>query len=299
METIIVGDNINNRLDAFLSEILKDFSRERIKKHILSGKITVNNKRVRPNYPVKLDDKISIDPLFFRENSLKAQQLPLEIIYQDDDISIINKKKGLITHPASINQKNTLANALLYHMPMLADTGSSLRPGIVHRLDKDTSGIMIIALTDLAYQDLSRQFKEKTVEKEYLAIAKGEINLLQWEVNLPLLYNPSKMKGEINQSGKEAITKFELITPLNGYSLIKCQPITGRTHQIRLHLLAMGHPIMGDILYNPRANNEKFCAGQMLHAHKIALNHPKDGKKINFTANIPPEFAEILKNLEI
>ena len=290
---IKVIDNEGQRLDLYLSEKL-DLSRSKVQKLIKDEQVTVNNKAVNVSYQVKLDDEIEVDSDLNYEMNVEAENLPIDIVYEDDDLLIINKASGMVVHPAPGNYTGTLVNALLYRFNLTS--GDSMRPGIVHRLDKDTSGLMLVAKNDFTHEKLSEMIAKKEVERKYLAIVDGVIKHQTGTIDAPIgrdINNRQKM-AVTDVNSKDAITNFKVLERFNNNTLIECILETGRTHQIRVHLSYIGYPVNNDPLYG-RGKCTPF--GQMLHSYSIKFNHPRTGKKISYTIDPPVEFKEKLELL--
>ena len=290
---IIVEDNEGLRLDSYLSEKL-ELSRSKVQKLIKDGKVVVNGKVVNSSYSVKLDDEIMVNDKLDYSINVEAEDIPLNIIYEDDDLLIINKESGMVVHPAPGHYTGTLVNALLYRYKNLA--GDKFRPGIVHRLDKDTSGLMIVAKTSEMLEKLSLMISKKEVERKYLAIVDGLIKHDTGEIDAPIgrdRNNRQKMAvSDVN--AKEAITHFKVLERFNNNTLLECILDTGRTHQIRVHLSYIGYPVNNDPLYG-RGKCSEF--GQMLHSYSIKFKHPRTGKEIKYEVDPPKEFEEKLELL--
>ena len=290
---IIVDDNEGLRIDSYLSEKL-ELSRSKIQKLIKENKVMVNGKNVSNSYSVKLDDEIVVDGELDYAINVEAENIPLDIVYEDDDLIIINKVSGMVVHPAPGHYTGTLVNALLYKYGNLA--GDKFRPGIVHRLDKDTSGLMIVAKTEEMLEKLSLMISKKEVERKYLAIVDGLIKHDTGEVDAPIgrdRNNRQKM-AVTDVNSKEAITHFKVLERFKNNTLLECVLDTGRTHQIRVHLSYIGYPVNNDPLYGKGKCTE---FGQMLHSYSIKFKHPKTGKEIKYEIDPPKEFKEKLDSL--
>ena len=285
----------NLRIDKFLS-IKMDLSRNKIQKLIDEGNILVNGSKINNNYKVNLGDVIDVTSLKSVQvnNNLIPCDIPLDIVYEDDDLLIINKKSGMVTHPAPGNYENTLVNALIGKYQL---SNNELRPGIVHRLDKDTSGLMLVAKNDYTHEKLSNMIQEKKVERYYIARVEGTFNHETGTIDAPIGRDPKNREKQIVTSvnSKKAITHFKVIKRYNNYTLIECKLETGRTHQIRVHMAYINHPVVGDPLYGKKIKDSDF--GQLLHSYKIKFSHPRTGKIIEFEKEPPEEFQTILKNL--
>ena len=300
MQEIIVQDGEENvRIDSFVSNKISDLSRTMIVKLIESDNIKVNGKSQKPSYKIQAGDKISIEIPEIKEVDLKAQDIPINIIYEDDDIIVINKEKGMVVHPAEGNWDGTLVNAIMAHCKdSLSGIGGELRPGIVHRLDKDTSGILIIAKNDKAHINLSEQIKNREVKKKYIALVRGIVPENEATINMPIgRSTKDRKKMEVTKNGKEAITHFKILKRYGKYTLLEVKIDTGRTHQIRVHLAEIGYPVVGDMVYS-NGKNEFGVVGQMLHAQSLDFKHPTTGKKMHLEAELPEYFKKIIEQEE-
>lgn len=290
---IIVEDNEGIRIDSYLSEKL-ELSRSKVQKLIKEDKVKVNGKIVNNSYLVKIDDEIIVDDNLDYSINVEAEDITLNIVYEDDDLLIINKVSGMVVHPAPGHYTGTLVNALLYNYKNLA--GDKFRPGIVHRLDKDTSGLMIVAKNEEMLEKISQMISKKEVERKYLAIVDGLIKHDTGEIDAPIgrdRNNRQKMAvTEVNS--KEAVTHFKVLERFKNNTLLECVLDTGRTHQIRVHLSYIGYPVNNDPLYG-RGKCTEF--GQMLHSYSIKFKHPKTGKEIKYEVDPPKEFKEKLDSL--
>ena len=295
MEKIIVDSDFDMRLDSYLATKL-DISRSKIQKLIKDEKILVNEKTVSASYKVMENDVISVNDELDFSIDIKGEDIPLDIIYENDDLLVINKPSGMVVHPAPGNYTGTLVNALVGKFSL---SNNDIRPGIVHRLDKDTSGVMLVAKNDWTHDKLSEMIKNKDVKRTYLALVEGVINHETGTIDVPIgrsLDNREKMMvTEINS--KDSITHFRVLKRYEKYTLIECQLETGRTHQIRVHMAYIGHPVVNDSLYGKKVGNNTF--GQLLHSRKISFNNPRDGKELIFEVDAPQEFYDIMKELEL
>lgn len=292
---ILVEDG-GERIDKYLSQKIS-LSRSQIQDLIDKGLIKVNEKEVKNSYKVKVGDKIEVIIPPPEETEIKPQDIPIEIVYEDDDIVIINKPKGMVVHPAHGHYNDTLVNALLYRIKDLSGIGGEIRPGIVHRLDKDTTGLLIIAKNDISHQRLSEQLKNRTLKRTYWAICEGEIPWEEKRIEAPLGRHPMDRKRmAIVPYGKLAITNFKVLERFKGYTLISADLETGRTHQIRVHISHLGFPILGDEVYG-RIDKRFGVRGQLLHAKKISFIHPTKNVPMEFEIDLPEEFKRVLSFL--
>ncbi len=283
----------NIRIDKYLSEETL-YSRNIITKMINDGLVLVNGKEVKPSYIVKLDDEIDYEINISKDNNLEAEDIEVPIVYEDDDLMVINKPSGLVVHPGAGNKNHTLVNGLLYHTS-LSKTGDT-RPGIVHRLDKDTSGLMIVAKSLKAHELLSLGFKNKTIHREYVALVEGILPSKSGFIDAPIKRDENNFqKMMVASGGKEARTHFTVIKKYKNYTLIRLVLETGRTHQIRVHLAYIGHPVYNDPVYNKK---KATSFGQFLHSEYLKFNHPITGKLLEFRCPLPDEFQNFLNELE-
>lgn len=286
----------NVRLDKYIAEQIPDLSRTRIKELIKSKNILVNNHLEKVSYKVNLEDQIKVTVPPKEPLNVKSENVPLDIIYEDNDVIVVNKPQGMVVHPAAGHPDHTLVNALLYHTRDLASSPEGFRPGIVHRIDKDTSGLLMIAKNAKARESLEHQLATKTNKRLYLAIVHGNFGEESGTINAPIGRNPhDRKKMGVVETGKEAITHFKVLEQFKNYSLIQCQLETGRTHQIRVHLSYIGHPVAGDPLYGPRKTLNGN--GQFLHAQVLGFKHPSSGKWLEFEIDPPKIFKKRLAEL--
>ena len=267
-----------------------------IQKLIQSANILVNGSVQKESYKVKMNDIITINIPLAKESELLKQNIPLNIIYEDDDILVINKEKGMVVHPGNGNPDGTLVNAIMAHCgDSLSGIGGEKRPGIVHRLDKDTSGLIIVAKNDKAHINLTNQIKNREVKKIYIALVRGIIAENEATINMPISRDPKdRIKMAVNKNGKEAITHFKVLERYKRYTLIELKIDTGRTHQIRVHMSHIGFPVVGDEVYS-NGKNEFGIKGQMLHAKSLDFLHPITNKKMHFEAPVPEYFEDVIK----
>ena len=293
-------ENVGTRIDALIPMLETDISRSAVQRLIEEQNIKVNGKEIKHSYKMKKDDEIEITIPDAKEIDLKAQDIPLDVIYEDNDIIVINKPKGMVVHPANGNPDGTLVNAIMkICKESLSGIGGEIRPGIVHRLDKDTSGAIIVAKNDKAHINLSEQLKSHEVKKTYLALVRGIIKENEATINMPIARSKKdRKKMDVDKDGKEAITHFKVLGRFkNKYTLLQINLETGRTHQIRVHLSHIGYPIIGDEVYS-NGKNEWNVKGQCLHAWKLEFLHPTIGKKISLEAEIPEYLKNIIKELK-
>lgn len=289
----------SERIDKYLARTLDEYSREFIMRLIASESVKLNGRVVKASYRVKDGDEIEVEIAEPQELENMAQDIPLDIIYEDDDIIVINKPRHMVVHPSNGHDDGTLVNALLYHCHDLSGINGIKRPGIVHRIDKDTTGLLVVAKNDRAHEFLAAQLADHTMHREYVALCKGVIKENEGCIIAPIgrdKYNRQKMAVD-TKNGKEAITNFKVIKRYNQYTLISCILETGRTHQIRVHLNYIGFPIEGDPVYGGRTNL-LFSDGQLLHAKKLFLIHPTTKQKMEFEAPLPSDFLDVLKKLD-
>lgn len=294
MKYKITNEHANKRLDSFLVEVQSEFTRSHFKNLIVDGKITVNGKPLKSGYSLKAGDEVFVPEIKPEVMSAKPQNIPLDILYQDEDFAIINKPKGMVVHPAVKNIDNTLVNALLYNIKDLSGINGVLRPGIVHRLDKDTSGLLVVAKNDLAHAHLSKQISEKNCRRIYLGVVEGHLKEGEGVVSTNIERSKkNRLKMAVSDKGKFAETHYKVLASFDAFDLVMFELKTGRTHQIRVHCEYLHHPLLGDKLYG--AKKEKyFVYGQFLHAYKLILTHPTQNKIMEFTSFPPDYFVSVL-----
>lgn len=298
MKNVIVNENDKGkRLDIYIAENFNELSRTMIKKLIESNNILVNDKSEKVSYKVQANDNISIDVPEAKETKLKAQEIPLDIIYEDSDIIVVNKPKGMVVHPANGNPDGTLVNAILSICKnSLSGIGGELRPGIVHRLDKDTSGLIIVAKNDKAHINMSEQIKERNVKKTYIALVRGNVPEEEATINMPIgRSTKDRKKMAVTKNGKQAITHFKVLKRYSKYTLLEIKIETGRTHQIRVHMAHIGHPIIGDELYG--YVDENLIKRQALHAYGLKFKQPRTKEVLAFKAEIPDDMKILIEKL--
>jgi len=286
------------RIDTYITS-KSEYSRAMIQKMMDNGNILVNGKKVKVSYKVQADDEITIKEQAAKEISLEAQDIPIEVLYEDNDIIVVNKPKGMVVHPANGNPDGTLVNAIMSICKnSLSGIGGEIRPGIVHRLDKDTSGALIVAKNDKSHIKMSEQIKNHEVEKTYIALVKGFVKENEATIDMPIGRSlKDRKKMAVRKEGKNAVTHFKVIERFPNYTLLEVKIETGRTHQIRVHLSEIGYPIVGDEVYS-NGKNEWNIHGQCLHAKSLKFKHPITEKEMCIEAPIPEYFQNIIKELE-
>ena len=291
---IIVESEEQKRIDAYISENT-EYSRTAVQRLIEEEKITVNGKKEKASYKVQNGDKIEIEEEPAREIKLKAQDIPVEILYEDNDIIVVNKPKGMVVHPANGNPDGTLVNAIMsICKDSLSGIGGEIRPGIVHRLDKNTSGAIIIAKNDKAHINLSEQLKNHEIKKTYIALVRGVVKENNATINMPIgRSKKDRKKMDVDKNGKEAITHFKVLKRFKDCTLLEINIETGRTHQIRVHLSHIGYPIIGDEVYS-NGKNRWNIEGQCLHAKELDFKHPITGKQMHIEAKLPEYFERLI-----
>lgn len=288
-----------NRIDKTLPNLDKNLTRVMSQKLIEQGNVKVNGKNIKTSYKLNENDKVEVEIPEVKEVSIEAQDIPVEVLYEDNDIIVVNKPKGLVVHPANGNPDGTLVNALMKICKgTLSGIGGEIRPGIVHRLDKDTSGVLIVAKNDKVHLALCEQIKNREVKKTYLALTRGIIKENEATINMPIGRSTTdRKKMAVVKTGKEAITHFKVLERFKENTLLEINLETGRTHQIRVHLSQIGYPIVGDMVYS-NGKNKFGVQGQMLHAWKIKFMHPITGKEMEIEAPLPPYFKDVLEKLK-
>lgn len=300
MQNIIIDEKYKNvRLDKIIPELDNSITRTMAKKMIEDGIVLVNKKVQKPSYSMSVGDVLEIGKLEIVETKLKAQDIPVPIIYEDKDIIVVNKPKGMVVHPANGNPDGTLVNAVLAMCKgSLSGIGGEIRPGIVHRLDKDTSGIMIIAKNDISHVNMSKQIQDRKVEKHYIALVRGIIAENEATIDMPIgRSTKDRKKMAVTKSGKKAVTHFTVIERYRNCTLLDIKIDTGRTHQIRVHMAEIGHPVIGDEVYS-NGKNEFGVKGQMLHAKSLDFKHPTTEEPMYLEAELPEYFQDVLNSLK-
>lgn len=291
-------DLVGIRLDKAISMKDKDLSRVAVQRLIDEENILVNGKKTKSSYKLNLDDIVTIIKKEAKETEIKPQDIPLDIVYEDNDILVVNKQKGLVVHPGNGNPDGTLVNAIMNHCKeSLSGIGGEIRPGIVHRLDKDTSGILIIAKNDKAHINISEQIKNHEVKKTYIALVRGIVRENMATIDMPIARsNKDRTKMAVSKNGKNAITHIKVLERFKEFTLLEVNIETGRTHQIRVHLSEIGYPIVGDYVYS-NGKNPFNVVGQMLHSMRIEFKHPVTNKQMKLEAELPEYFKEVLTSL--
>ena len=298
MKQQIVVTDAGKRLDKLISEQLPELTRSAVQHLMQDGCVTISGKPVKKNTRASAGDVITVELPEPREVEIEPENIPLDIVYEDEDIIVVNKPKGMVVHPAPGNWSGTLVNALMYHCgDSLSGINGEIRPGIVHRIDKDTSGLLVVAKNDRAHQSLAEQIKVHSAGRRYFAVVYGTPREQKGTVNAPIARHPiDRKKMAVLAGGREAITHYEVLEQYAGYSYLTFLLETGRTHQIRVHMAHIGHPIIGDPLYGPAKDKWKL-QGQCLHAGELTLTHPATGERMTFQAPLPAYFTTVLQKL--
>lgn len=298
-ELYFESNTSNTRIDKFLSDAMPDFSRSFIQKLIKDEHVIINGKTVKPNFKPSKGDQICVLIPKPETPDIIPEDIPLDILYEDDEILIVNKPKGMVVHPAPGHYSGTLVNAVMYHCKdKLSGINGVSRPGIVHRIDMDTTGSLVICKTDHAHQVLAERLKSHDITRKYHAIVHGNLKEDEGTINAPIGRHPQDRKKMSTKSrqGREAVTHYKVLKRFGNYTYIECQLETGRTHQIRVHMASIGHPILGDAVYGPAKCPFKL-QGQTLHAKVLGFIHPSTGKYVEFDAPLPPYFQDLLEKL--
>lgn len=293
-EFIVDEDSKSLRLDVFLSRYFEDKSRSYLQNLIEEGNVKVNEKLKKSNYKLKLGEKVSIlipEPVGL---NVEPEDIPLDIVYEDNDVIVVNKSQGMVVHPAAGIYNGTLVNALLSHCKDLSGINGVARPGIVHRIDKDTSGVLVIAKNDNAHNKLAEQFKDHSMTRSYLALVEGVLKKDEGTIDAPLGRHPiERIKIAVIKDGRRAVTHYKVLERFNNNTLVECVLETGRTHQIRVHMSHIGHPLVGDPVYGHK--KQRFnLKGQMLHAKKLGFIHPSTGEYMEFQSDLPDYFTKVI-----
>ncbi|PSL24841.1 ribosomal large subunit pseudouridine synthase D [Planomicrobium soli] len=292
----VTEEMAGERIDKAVASIDEDWSRSQIQNWVKEGAVKVNGETVKPNYKVRLDDVIIVTPPVLEELDVVAENLYLQVVYEDQDVLVVNKPKGMVVHPAPGHSSGTLVNGLMHHCTDLSGINGVVRPGIVHRIDKDTSGLLMVAKNDAAHTSLVDQLVKKTVTRKYVALVHGHIPHDKGTIDAPIARDAKERQNmAVVDKGKHAVTHFRVLERFGNFTLVECRLETGRTHQIRVHMKYIGFPLVGDPKYGPKKTME--VGGQALHAEVIGFNHPRTGEYMEFSAEPPEEFAELLESI--
>lgn len=297
-ETVeLITESAYNRADVFIAESL-NVTRSFVKQLVDKGSVFVNNAPIKKcGFPLSAGDAVTVDMPDPVVISAEPEDIPIDIVYEDDQVIVVNKAQGMVTHPATGTPKGTLVNALMFHSNKLSSINGAIRPGIVHRLDKDTSGLLVIAKTDLAHHSLSEQIADKTANRQYLALVDGNIKSDEGEIEKPIGRNPKNRKlMAVVPDGRYAKTSYKVVKRYGVYTLVEYTLKTGRTHQIRVHSKYINHPVVGDSQYG--GSNEFGLSGQLLHAFRLSFYHPTTGERMTFETDLPDYFKEVLEKLD-
>ncbi|MCC5893070.1 RluA family pseudouridine synthase [Exiguobacterium sp.] len=297
METFTFVAEEKARIDKWMSE-RSDWSRSQIQDWIKAGNLLVNGETVKPNYKLQVGDEVVVMVPEAVELEVLPEDIPLDIVYEDEDVIVVNKARGMVVHPAAGHTSGTLVNALLFHCDDLSGINGVKRPGIVHRIDKDTTGLLMVAKNDLAHESLARQLKDRTIKREYTALVHGEVFHELGTIEAPIGRdtNDRQRMTVTDRNAKEAVTHFRLLERYKDFTLVECKLETGRTHQIRVHMRYIGHPLAGDPKYGPRRTIE--LNGQALHAATLGFHHPRTDEWLEFVAPLPADFEAELAKLD-
>ncbi|WP_282941546.1 RluA family pseudouridine synthase [Paenibacillus sp. RC67] len=301
MEWIIGTEERGERVDKFITESLdEDVSRTQVQQWIKEGHLTVNGALIKANYKLAEGDKLLLNVPEPEEMNLEAEAIPLDVIYEDSDVIVVNKPRGLVVHPAPGHYSGTLVNALLYHCKDLSGINGVMRPGIVHRIDKDTSGLLMAAKNDLAHVSLAAQLKEHSVNRKYLAVVHGNVAHDHGTIDAPIGRDPHdrKLYTVTEKNSKHAVTHFVVLERFGDFTLMELKLETGRTHQIRVHMKFIGHPLAGDPAYGPARSQHVTIEGQALHAAVLGFVHPRTGEHLQFEAELPEDMQHLLHVLK-
>lgn len=292
----IQAEQKGDRIDKVLSTINAEWSRTQVANWVKDGVVKVNDANVKVNYKVKEHDMITVDIPEVEELDIVAEDLQLEIVYEDADVLVVNKPRGMVVHPAPGHTTGTLVNGLMYHCKDLSGINGVMRPGIVHRIDKDTSGLLMVAKNDVAHESLVNQLVNKTVTRKYTAVVHGHIPHDKGTIDAPIGRDPKdRQKQAIVDNGKHAVTHFQVLERFGDFTLVECRLETGRTHQIRVHMQYIGYPLAGDPKYGPKKTID--FNGQVLHAGVLGFEHPVTGEYLQFEAPLPADFQQLLEQL--
>jgi 23S rRNA pseudouridine1911/1915/1917 synthase len=295
----IEPEDAGERVDKFLATVQEEWSRSQLQGWIKDGLLTVNGKPVKGNYRLQEDDEVTLTVPPAREVDIKPENLPLDVVYEDSDVIVVNKPRGLVVHPAPGHYSGTLVNALLYHCRDLSGINGVLRPGIVHRIDKDTSGLLMVAKNDKAHESLARQLKDHTVTRRYVALVHGVIPHEKGTIDAPIGRDPKNRQqmAVVFEHSKPAVSHFVVLERFKNYTLVELKLETGRTHQIRVHMKYIGYPLVGDPKYGPK--NPFAIEGQALHAKTLGFTHPTTGEYLEFHAPLPADMEQMITMLKL
>jgi 23S rRNA pseudouridine1911/1915/1917 synthase len=302
-------EDAGSRLDSYLATRIESWSRARLQRLIDSEDVLVNGKPAKPSYKLRENDELEVELTAPAAASFAPEPIPIEIVYEDETLVVVNKPAGLVVHPAAGIHSGTLANALAYHFQQLPDSGAGVRPGIVHRLDRDTSGLLVVAKTEAALENISDQFRDRSVFKSYVALVHGRVNTDSGTIDQPLARDPAnRTRMAVVRGGRSALSLYRVRQRFDRFTLLDVELKTGRTHQIRVHLAWLKHPVVGDEIYGAGRDNTiqnarlraqvRNLGRHFLHAEKLAFTHPQSGKRVEFNSPLPIELAELLQNLE-
>ena len=297
--TTIIAEESGERIDALLARNLPDLTRSRVQKLIETGKVTISGRAVKKNYRCTTGDEINVELPEIEDIALLPQDIPLDIVYDDNDLIVVNKPRGMVVHPAPGHPDGTLVNALLWHCgDTLSGIGGERRPGIVHRIDKDTSGLLIVAKNDFAHQALSAQLSDHSLYRVYEAVVRGSFREVSGTISKPIGRHPvdRKRMAVTEKNSKPAVTHWQLLHSYSGYSHVQCRLETGRTHQIRVHMASIGHTLLGDYTYGA-PSPEKGLEGQCLHARRLRFVHPRTGEDVLLECPLPDYFVNVISRL--
>ena len=298
-EYIVPEKSSGLRIDKFLTEICPDYTRSFLQKLLKSELVEVNGKPVKSSYKTAAGDTVTFEVPEAVEAEITAQEMPLDILYEDEDVILINKPKGMVVHPAAGHYEGTLVNGLMHHCrEQLSGINGVMRPGIVHRIDMDTTGVLIVCKNDLAHNSIAEQLKVHSITRKYYAVVFGSLKDDEGTIHAPIGRHPNdRKKMSINsKNGKDAVTHYKVLERFHGYTLVECRLETGRTHQIRVHMASIGHPLLGDQVYGP-AKQPFRLQGQTLHAGVLGFHHPRTGEYMEFSAPLPEYFLNLLEKL--
>ena len=301
----IDSDDAGSRLDAYLASRIEGWSRARLQRLIEAEDVLVNGKPAKPSYKLREHDELEVELSTPASTSFVPEPIPIEIVHEDETLVVVNKPAGLVVHPAAGIHSGTLANALAYHFQQLPDSGAGVRPGIVHRLDRDTSGLLVVAKTEAALEHLSDQFRDRTVFKSYVALVHGRVNAESGRIDQPLARDPSnRTRMAVVRGGRSALSLYRVRQRFDRFTLLDVELKTGRTHQIRVHLAWLKHPVVGDETYGAGRDNTiqdaqlrarvRNLGRHFLHAGKLAFTHPQTNERVEFSSPLPPELSELL-----